>query len=215
MQAENQVTIYYQSFVNITFLSGPVAVALSALLLSALTLFARHFIQVALMIAIGLSFIWGTIGIGLSPKTAVPITGIIALALTVAYAFIVWDRIPFSAANLLTALSGVHANPGTIVVAFFFQALALAWSIYYAVVVCAVYDSIQNGSLQVAQDYKGVIYTLLGVSYYWTFQVLQVSRGGRVRARVYSDRLGFIVPTAYAPLQLSCTYLVSTLSLSH
>ena len=185
MQAENQVTIYYQSFVYIACLSGPFAVALSALLLSAMTLFARHFIQVALMIATGLSFIWGTIGIGVSPKTAVPITGIIALALTVAYAFIVWDRIPFSAANLLTALSGVHANPGTIVVAFFFQALALAWSIYYAVVVCGVYDSIQNGSLQVAQDYKGVIYTLLGVSYYWTFQVLQVS----------SDCLVGIVPT--------------------
>jgi hypothetical protein len=168
------VTIYYQNFLYIACLCGPFAVTLSALLLSAMTLFARHFVQVALMLVIMLSFIWGTVGIGLSPKSVVPITGIIALALTVAYTFIVWDRIPFASANLMTALSGVHANPGTIVLAFFFQAMALAWSIYYAVVVCGVYDSLENGTLRVARDYDFVIYVLLGISYYWTFQVLQV-----------------------------------------
>ena len=49
-----------------------------------MTAFARRFVQVALMIVIALSFIWGTVGIGFSPKSFVPVTGIIFLALTVA-----------------------------------------------------------------------------------------------------------------------------------
>lgn len=171
------VEIYYQNLLYIACLCGLFAVALSALLLSAMTIFTKYFVQVALMIVITLSFIWGTVGIGLSPKTVVPVTGIIALAVTVAYSFIVWDRIPFAAANLLTALSGVQANPGTIVVAFCFQALALGWSVYYAIVVYGVYDSIQDNKLQVSSHnnmLRDMIYGFLAISYYWTFQVLQV-----------------------------------------
>jgi len=125
---------------------------------------------------ITLSFIWGTVGVGLSPKTAVPVTGIIALTLTVAYAFIVWDRIPFASVNLLTALTGVQAYPATIVVAFCCQALALIWSIYFTVVVCGIYDALNKGTLLVPHQYQyhGMIYILLGFSYYWTCQVLQV-----------------------------------------
>jgi hypothetical protein len=169
------VTINYNSLLYIGFLVGPFAVVLSSLLLGIMTLFARHFIKVALMTALILSFIWGTAGIGLSPKSFVPVTGIIALALTVAYTFIVWDRIPFAGANLLTALSGVKAFPGTIVIAFCFQALALAWSLYFSVVVIGVYDSINSGKLPVPYNWNVLVYCLLGLSFYWTFQVLQVS----------------------------------------
>lgn len=98
------------------------------------------------------------------------------MALAVAYTFIVWDRIPFAAANLLTALSGIRANPGTLVVAFGFQALALAWSVYYAIVVSGIYDAIQEeGRLDLSQPMAYFVYVLLGISYYWTFQVLTVS----------------------------------------
>jgi hypothetical protein len=172
---DTTVTIYYKNLVYLACLSGGFAIVVSSVLLAVMTFFARHFVQVALMFVITLSFIWGTLGIGLSPKNIVPITGIIALALSVAYTFIVWDRIPFAAANLLTALNGVYAFPGTVVVAFIFQALALGWSVYYAIVLVGLYDAINEGKLVLSHRMQTTVYVLMGVSYYWTFQVFAVS----------------------------------------
>jgi hypothetical protein len=174
--AEHSVTIYYSSFIYLSAISGAFAVVISASLLAVMIYFARYFVQVALIFVITISFIWGTLGIGLSPQNLVPITGIIALALSVAYAFIVWERIPFSAANLLTALDGVHAFPGTIGVAFIFQALALGWSVYYAIIIVGIYDAIKEGKLELSHRMVVVVYVLLGISYYWTNQVFSVSK---------------------------------------
>jgi hypothetical protein len=171
----DQVTIIYSSLVYIACWSGLFAVLISALLLGAMTYFARHFVQIALFVVIALSFIWGTIGIGVSPQTVVPVTGVIALALAVAYTFIVWDRIPFAAANLVTALSGIRAFPGIVAVAFAFQAVTLVWSIGFSIVVFGVYDAIREpGKLEPSQRMTYVIYGLLAMSFIWTFHVLQV-----------------------------------------
>jgi hypothetical protein len=126
--------------------------------------------------AIALSFVWGTLGIGLSPQNLVPVTGIVALALSVAYAIVVWDRVPFSTANLLTALSAIRAFPGTIVMTLVSQFLGLAWSIYYAVICIGIYDAIQEGRIAAGSDRIAIfIYIMLGISYYWTFSVILVS----------------------------------------
>jgi hypothetical protein len=178
--ADAVVTIYVNNLVYLACLSGGFAIVVSAMLLAVMTFFARHFVQVALIFVITLSFIWGTLGIGLSPKNVVPITGIIALALSVAYAFIVWDRIPFASANLLTALNGVYAFPGTVGVAFIFQALALGWSVYYAIVLAGIYDAIKEGKLELSYRWEITAYVLMGISYYWTFQVFAVSCSRRL-----------------------------------
>ena len=175
MESEGSVTIIYNNVIYISCVSGIVAILISALALALMTAIARKIVQIALILTITLSFAWGTIGIGLSPKKVVPATGIFALALSVAYAIIVWDRIPFAAANLNTGLSGIHANPGAVLIAFFFQFLALGWSIYYTYVVVGVYDAVQVGDIDVGM--KGMrifIYVALGISYYWTLHVFLV-----------------------------------------
>mmetsp|Transcript_12144 Transcript_12144/g.33656 ORF Transcript_12144/g.33656 Transcript_12144/m.33656 type:complete len:839 (-) Transcript_12144:72-2588(-) len=169
---EDSVTIYYKNLLLVACFTGVFGITLSTLLLGIMSFFARKFVQIALMVVIGLSFIWGTVGIGLSPKNIVPITGIIALALSVAYAIIVWDRIPFAAANLVTALSAIRAFPGTILVALFFQLLGCAWCIYYGVIVIGVYDSIQDGRIVLSTRWTIFAYVTLAVSFYWTYQVL-------------------------------------------
>ena len=169
------LTIIYRNVVYVACLSGVFAVSASALALLVMTVLARKIVQIALILTISLSFAWGTIGIGLSPKKVVPATGIIALMLSVAYAFIVWDRIPFAAANLNAALSGIRANPGSVVITFFFQALSLAYSIYFTYVVLGVYDAIVMGDLELTYQWRVALYSSLGVSYYWTFHVFLVS----------------------------------------
>lgn len=169
--SDDDLTIDYSNLVYIACWSGLFAVFISALLLGAMTYFARHFVQIALFVIIFLSFAWGTIGVGVSPKTAVPVTGIIALGLAVAYTFIVWDRIPFAAANLVTALSGIRDFPGIVVVAFGLQAVALLWSACFSVVVFGVYTAMQKRETPPRLAY--VVYVLLGISLNWTFQVIQ------------------------------------------
>lgn len=169
------VTIVYSNLIYIAVWSGLFAVAISALLLGAMTYFASHFVQIALFFMITLSFIWGTIGIGLSPKTAVPVTGIIALALAVAYTFIVWDRIPFASANLVTALTALRDFRGIVYVAFGFQFVALLYSVAYSILVFGIYDAMQDhGPLNLSKQMTFVVYTLLAISFSWTLQVIQV-----------------------------------------
>lgn len=180
-ESESSVTIMFTNLIYIAGLSGAFAMVVSGLTLLLMTSNANKIVQIALILSITFSFVWGTMGIGLSPNKFVPITGIVALTLSVAYAFIVWDRIPFAAANLHAGLSGILANPGAVFVSFIFQILALGWSIYYIFVAGGVYDAIQVGDID--DSYDGIEYVyfgLLGVSYYWTLNVFLVSGQGQL-----------------------------------
>lgn len=175
VQGDSSVTIMYTNIIYIAGLSGIFAVTISAMTLCLMMVVANKIVQIALAVAITFSFAWGTLGIGLSPKMVVPATGFVSLALSVGYAFIVWDRIPFAATNLQAGLTGIRANPGAVLLAFLFQFLALGWSIYYIYVVVGVYDAIQKGDIGYSYPWmKSIVYTLLGVSYCWTLQVFLV-----------------------------------------
>ena len=134
------VMVDYDALLIIAGCCGAFAILVSTTLMGVVSYCGRNFVQVALIVAIALSFVWGTLGIGLSPQNLVPITGIVALALSVAYAIVVWDRVPFSTANLLTALSAVRRYPGTVVMTLVSQLLGLGWSVYYAIICCGIYD---------------------------------------------------------------------------
>ena len=171
LRTEDHITTY-RNFIVVACLSGAFAVATSALALLLMMAISRRLVQVALMFSIGMSFAWGTIGIGLSPKSFVPISGIVALALSIGYFFVVYDRIPFATANLRTALSGIRANLGLVGVTFCFQAIALAVSIYYAFAGVGLYDAILFGDLNLSGWIKVLAFVGIGVAYYWTYQVL-------------------------------------------
>jgi hypothetical protein len=169
---DSAITLKIMNLVYLASLSGAFAVVVSALTLFLMMSVATKLVQIALFLAIALSFAWGTMGVGLSPTWVVPATGLIALAFSVAYAFIVWDRIPFAASNLDSGLTGIKTNPGMILIAFVFQLLALGWSIYFTFVVVGVYDAVQIGDLGSSwAGKKYVIFSLLGISYYWTLHV--------------------------------------------
>jgi hypothetical protein len=173
--SEETVNLWYRNIIFLASLCGFFAVGVSTLALVLMNFIARRVVQVALFATIGMSFAWGTIGIGLSAKNFVPITGVIALMLSVGYTFVVWDRVPFASANLHAALNAIRDNAGTVLVAFGFQFLALVWSIYYTFVVVGVYNAVENRDLELSQGMTKFVYGSLIVSYYWTFQVLLVS----------------------------------------
>jgi Plasma-membrane choline transporter len=174
-ERDQAVTLSYHNVVYMACFCGAFAVVVSTITLVIMMTITKRIIQLALFLTIALSFAWGTIGIGLSPRNFVPITGIIALALSVGYAFVVWDRIPFAASNLHAGLRAVRANMGTVLVAFVFQGIALGWTIYFTFVVIGVYDALDVGDLVLSQNMEVAVYALLGMSFYWTFHVLMVS----------------------------------------
>lgn len=173
---ELAINVWYRNVILIAALSGAFAVAVSTLTFILMTIIVRKLIQVSLILTIALSFAWGTIGIGVSPKNVVPITGIIALALSVGYSFVVWERIPFAAANLMAGFHGVRKNGSTLLFAFAFQFLALVWSIYFTFVFIGVYDAILNGDLNLSKQASVFVYTMLFISYFWTYSVLYVRK---------------------------------------
>lgn len=170
---DEKVVLAYWNIIKMACTCGAFAMIVSAMALAFMMAMSRRLVYVALVLSIGVSFAWGTIGIGISPNSFVPVSGIIALMLTVGYMFVVWDRIPFASANLTTALTGVRENLGLVGVAFFFQFLALVASIYYSFTFVGLHDAMYNGNLMISDNLKLAVDVLLFVSYYWTYQVLR------------------------------------------
>jgi len=168
-----KVVLAYWNIIKMACTCGAFSMIISVMALAFMMAMSRRLVYVALVLSIGVSFAWGTIGIGISPNSFVPVSGIIALMLTVGYMFVVWDRIPFASANLTTALTGVRDNLGLVGVAFFFQFLALVASIYYSFTFVGLHDAMYNGQLVVSDDWKIAGGVLLFISYYWTYQVLR------------------------------------------
>jgi len=173
---ETRVVLEYWNVIKMASTCGAFAMIVSALALAFMMAMSRRLVYVALVLSIGVSFAWGTIGIGISPKSFVPISGIIALMLTVGYMFVVWDRIPFASANLTTALTGVRSNLGLVAVAFLFQFLALVCSVYYTVTFFGINDTLFKWvelSENVNNEIRIAVDIVLILSYYWTYQVLR------------------------------------------
>jgi hypothetical protein len=84
----------------------------------------------------------------------------LSFAVSICYAYAVWDRIPFAAANLNTALVAVKANLGLMVAAYACLFVGFGFTLAWTVVSNAVLNT-----------YPAMAF-LLFLSYYWTHQVL-------------------------------------------
>lgn len=172
---DSTVIVHYTHLLQLAIFCGLFACTLSGLALFFMAIFSKEVIKICLIASIALSFAWGTIGIGLRPTSFVPVTGIIVLALCVGYAFVVWSRIPFAAANLRTGLAGVKSRLGVAVIAYFFQAVALGWSILWVFAAVGVYDFVHGCSKSYSLCETKVHFTIIAgfmISYVWTLQVL-------------------------------------------
>jgi len=97
-------------------------------------------------------------------------------ALSVCYACLVWSRIPFATANLVTALTAVKSNFGITLLGYFFSAAAFAWTVVWGVAAIGVYDvspeadGCVDGKICAHKVNYGFLF-LLFLSYYWVHQV--------------------------------------------
>jgi hypothetical protein len=98
------------------------------------------------------------------------LTGFVAF-----YTCRVWNRVPFAAANLTTAVAAVRANMGLAFYAYWSVLLVFLWSAWWSVVsFSTVY--VTNGCQpdgNCAKELNGGIIFLFLLSYYWTAQVIR------------------------------------------
>jgi hypothetical protein len=122
--------------------------------------FASSLIKISLFFQVGCSLAIGFLGL-MSGNIIMAGIGFLSFLFGCCYAYFVWDRIPFAAANLNTALTAVRANLGLGVVAFIFLVLGFVWAVWWSIVA---------GTMM--ENYGSFVVFLFFLSYYWTQQVL-------------------------------------------
>jgi len=137
------------------------AMGLSSLALGFMMKFPYQLIKMGLIFSICMSLAMGFLGL-ITGQIIMAVMGFLSFLFGCCYAYFVWDRIPFAAANLNTALTAVRCNMGLSGVAYLSLVVAFGWSMFW---------SVAAGGTMVALG-QGALFLFL-VSYYWVHQVLQ------------------------------------------
>ena len=171
-------SVNYENLVVLTCVSGAFASVMSGGMLLIMTIVYKNLIPTSLLLAIGLSFAWGVLGVEVVPGSYTPALGFVCCLICTGYSIVIWRRIPFASANLHAALTGVRSAPGLWLVAFVAQFLILLWSLWSAFTVLSLYDYIvpnpsEKNSIKVLL--AATVLILFIWAYLWTFQVLVVS----------------------------------------
>ena len=138
-----------------------VAVGLSSISLEGMMRYTDSLVKVALIFSVLFSLAIGVFGL-MAGQLLMGILGFVSFAIGCCYAYFVWPRIPYAAANLRTALTAVRVNMGLIVFAYCSMAVAFAFTILFFL----GFGNALN------QSSTPVVFCFL-VSYYWVHQVLQ------------------------------------------
>lgn len=171
------IYVEYSNALQLSCISALYSASLSALLIGMMMILGKALIPTTLCLAILICIAFSTIGIALSPYSFVPIIGIIALAFSVGYSIVVWDRIPFAATNLDTALCGVKCTADVLVVGLIMMIAAFLWTITWTVAFLGVYnhylDDVRGKGGNDFLEWTGVlIYGGMFTSYFWTLTVI-------------------------------------------
>jgi len=159
---------------------GAVSLVLSGFGFFAMLCCPAFLIKLGLLFALGLSALWmvmafvvGSIWVG--------IIGILFFALSLCYTCMVWGRIPFATANLVTAISAIKSNCGITVVAYGFTIVAVAFTFVWSLAFVGLFDHTYNcvtvtgtGQTVCTQTNYGLLFALL-VPYFFAHQVFTAS----------------------------------------
>lgn len=173
--------IDYTGLIYSSLIAGGVSFAFSALSLFVMSACPKVLIQISLLFSLlmsllicALSFYYGNILGG--------IFGVIFFLISVCYAFSVWRRIPFAAANLNTGLTAVKKNAGVILVAYLITLVSFGYAMLWMTTMVGVYDkegvctSVTKGGVTTttcgSNLFWGYFFLLL-LALFWTQQVFQ------------------------------------------
>ena len=177
----------YRTVMSIVGITGFYACMISLVTVGFMLIIAKSLIETALIFCILLSLAWGVIGYVVEPQHyLVPTMGFVALFLFMGYTMLVWDRIPFSAANLNTALCAMRSTADITLLGMTMLAVAFAWCLVWCMAFIGLVDELDEcepGNMLCRHESgHGHVFIILFFifSFCWTNMVINVSCGSLV-----------------------------------
>jgi len=155
-------------------ISGIVGFVMSSLALSFMMSFAAILIKTALIFNLVLSAVMAMMAL-LAGALPVALMCLVGFALTACYAYTVWARIPYAAANLVTGITAVRANIGVSLYAYLNLFLTFGWTLWWSLAFVSANYVLNGCSAQGECETNpngGVVFGFL-VSYFWVIQVVK------------------------------------------
>ena len=155
--------------------SGVAGLLMSSLALSFMMTCARPLIKVALWFNIIVNGVIALLALitGLIPLA---ILCFVAFGFSCYYAYVVWSRIPFAAANMVTAITAVRDNIGVSFFAYVSVILTLGWTMWWSISFVAttfVVSGCDAETYECETEPNGLLVFLFLISYFWSIQVLK------------------------------------------
>lgn len=170
---EQDLEIDPQALLTVLCISSALAFGASSLAMGFMMSFAEALIKMALVFNIILFGGMGLLSL-MGGAAGGALMCLMMSAFSAYYAWRVWGRIPFAAANLVTAVTAVRANMGLAFYAYSSLFLLFGWSVFWSVsTISTIY--VTNGCDAAGEcetELNGGVMFLFLVSYYWTIQVI-------------------------------------------
>lgn len=173
-------TIDYKNVIALVSVSGFYACVLTYLSFGFMLILARALIQIMLVFSVLLALAWGVIGLTLDPYGVISILGFASLLLTLGYALASWNRIPFAATNLHTALCAMRCTADITILGLVSLLVAFGWCVVWTMAFVGLVNSFN--SAECTKSYacephvnNGPIplYIALLFSFHWTNMVIK------------------------------------------
>jgi hypothetical protein len=176
-----QGNVAYIGVIWMVGLTAVVAIGVSCASLGLMMQYPQTIVKAALIFSVGMSLAMGIMGF-VTKQMWFGVMNLVFFAIGICYIKLVWQRIPFAAANLNTALTAVKENMGLTFIAIVMLVVALIWSVFWFM-----------GLGQALSTSNNAVVFLLLVSYYWVHQVLSNV--------VHVTSAGTVATWWYAPLE--------------
>ncbi|GKY99372.1 hypothetical protein MPSEU_000892000 [Mayamaea pseudoterrestris] len=130
-------------------------------------------IKVSLIFSVVMAGVWAVLAF-LSGSIGVGVIGVVFFLISCCYAYAVWQRIPFAAINMVTAITAVKANMGVAIYAYLITAIAGAYSMCWSIAFVGVFDKTYScDANNVCTDPNYGYLFLLFVAFFFGQQVFQ------------------------------------------
>jgi hypothetical protein len=161
-------------------ISGIYACVTSYLSIGFMLIVARSLIPIMLVFTILLALCWGVFGLTVFPYGFISFFGFSFLILSLGYALVCWNRIPFCSTNLYTAICALRHTTGILLVGIGSLWISFLWCLVWAIAVMGIFNMDNSVDCQLQSDCEAQVagdhtweLAILIVSFYWTNMVIK------------------------------------------
>lgn len=182
-------TMTANSFLSLVTVTGCFAGILSYLSFGFMLIVARAVIQIILFVSIALALVWSVLGWTVQQQQQgntdtisflILLPGGLALALSLGYTLMVWNRIDLAATNLYTALCAMRCTADIALLGLVSLFVSLGWCIIWSMAALGVHQAFaqcnERADCGIPWNRRYLIFLnfCLAFSFYWTVLVIKV-----------------------------------------